>query len=199
MAVSPPPKGRNALPFYSDGEEDDSDNEGTNRKSKSQKFDLKKQKSQRTSSLNSSEIQSPTAANGGSLSQKSPLATATKTLPPSLLSSKSSLISPRNDKNEEKLTGKDKKLSKKKQKELYQQQQQLLEEAKAKANAKVNTSETDKGEEILNGSSLKKKRGRPKKNKTEDDQDEERIASSAHSPNSSMVSSQVSVTNKWIY
>ena len=46
MAVSPPPKGRNALPFYSDGEEDDSDNEGTNRKSKSQKFDLKKQKSQ---------------------------------------------------------------------------------------------------------------------------------------------------------
>ena len=196
MAVSPPPKGRNALPFYSDGEEDDSDNEGTIRKSKSQKFDLKKQKSQRTSSLNSSEIQSPTAANGGSLSQKSPLATATKTLPPSLLSSKSSLISPRNDKNEEKLTGKDKKLSKKKQKELYQQQQQLLEEAKAKANAKVNTSETEKGDEILNGSSLKKKRGRPKKNKTEDDQDEERIASSAHSPNSSMVSSQVSTTNK---
>merc|ERR1712150_130209 len=63
-------------------------------------------------------------------------------------------------------------------------------EAKAKANAKVNTSETEKGEEMLNGSSLKKKRGRPKKNKTEDEQDEERIASSAHSPSSPMVSSQ---------
>ena len=145
-------KRRPSLPFYSDGEEDDTDDDFTER-SKSQKLDLKKHKSHNSSS---------SIANGGSLSQKTPLAVATKTSPFSSTSPHqgSPMISPRNhDKKEEKLLS-NKKLSKKKQKELYHQQQLLLEEATAKANESSN--------ETLNGSSLKKKRGRPKKNKTEE-------------------------------
>lgn len=137
-------KKRQSLPFYSDGEEDDTDEDFTE-SSKSQKLDLKKHKSHNS------------MTNGGSLSQKTPLAVATKTSP---FSTTSPLISPKNlDKKDEKLSS-NKKLSKKKQKELQHQQQLLLEEAAAKANESSN--------EALNGSSLKKKRGRPKKNKAEE-------------------------------
>ena len=200
-------KKRNSLPFYSDGEEDDTDNEDINEKSKSQKHDLKKHKSQKSSS---SDVQMQLAANGGSLSLKSPPATATKTVPPSVLSStsiiqSSTLISPRNsgsnnDKKEEKLT-KDKKISKKKQKELHQQQQLLLAEATAKANANISDSgiDVEKSEELVNGTSLKKKRGRPKKNRTEEPQEQGKNVSAGNSPTPAsqqpLVSSQVSLLN----
>jgi hypothetical protein len=193
----------NSLPFYSDGEEDDTDNEDINEKSKSQKPDLKRHKSQKSSS---SEVQMHMAANGGSLSQKSPPATATKTVPPPVLSptsliQSSTLISPRhsgtsNDKKDEKLT-KDKKMSKKKQKELHEQQQLLLAEATAKANANISDSgiDVEKGEEVVNGTSIKKKRGRPKKNRPEEPP--ELNISAGNSPNPAsqqpLVSSQVSL------
>ena len=163
-------KQRQSLPFYSDGEEDDTDDDFTE-SSKSQKLDLKKHKSQNLSN---------SMANGGSISQKTPLAVATKTLPPSTTSP---LISPRNlDKKEEKLSN-NKKLSKKKQKELHHQQQLLLAEAAAKANESSN--------EALNGSSLKKKRGRPKKNKSEEPDGDSPNPSSQNSLVSSQVSSLV--------
>ena len=163
-------KQRQSLPFYSDGEEDDTDDDFTE-SSKSQKLDLTKHKSQNLSN---------SMANGGSIPQKTPLAVATKTMPPSTTSP---LISPRNlDKKEEKLSN-NKKLSKKKQKELHHQQQLLLAEAAAKANESSN--------EALNGSSLKKKRGRPKKNKSEEPDGDSPNPSSQNSLVSSQVSSLV--------
>lgn len=174
-------KQRQSLPFYSDGEEDDTDDEDISESSKSQKLDLKKHKSHNSSS---------STANGGSLSQKTPLAIATKTVPFSSTSplQGSPLISPRNhDKKEEKSLS-NKKLSKKKQKELHHQQQLLLEEAAAKANESTNArTDIEKSNEASNGSSLKKKRGRPKKNKAEEPDE---ISPNLASQNS-FVSSQV--------
>ena len=203
---SPVMRGRNqqqqphSLPFYSDGEEDDTDSDDVNTKAKSHKHDLKKQKLQKSSSLNSSESQLHSVANGGSLSQKSsPLALATKTVPSSIHSSTPliPLISPRNSEstNDKKEGTKDKKMSKKKQKELHQQQQLLLDEANANISG-TSPIDEEKGDDTINGSSIKKKRGRPKKNKPEEVLELGKNKFSGNSPSTSsqqsMVSSQVS-------
>ena len=205
---------QNSLPFYSDGEEDDTDGEDMNDKTKSQKLDLKKHKSQKASSLNSSAYETPQqmATNGGSLQQNQPFATATKTAPPPLLSpgitptqlvQSPPLISPTksgtNKNKKEEKSAKDKKLSKTKQKEIHQQQQLLLAEATAKANASVGGTspinegvDGGKGDDLINGSSIKKKRGRPKKNKTEEPQEQGRNVSSMKTPNAASQQSLIS-------
>ena len=170
------------LPFYSDGEDEDSDGDTTaSRKTKAQKLDLKNNKKshQKTSSsLNSS------SSTNGNLQQNQPLATAIKTAPPPIV--QSTMISPppsggRAKRDESKGSPmKNKKLSKKKQKELQLQQQMLLAEAAAKANVSIAAAKE-------NGSSpSKKKRGRPKKAKTE----EGSIDASAQPP---LLSSQTAV------
>ena len=208
---------QNSIPFYSDGEEDDTDGEDI--KTKSQKLDLKKRKSQKLSSLNSSsyDAKQHQVANGSRVQQNQTLPTATKTAPPPLVSpgpliQSPSLISPQRSgtnkgKKDEKST-KDKKMSKKKQKEIHQQQQVLLAEAAAKANAGIvrispiiagGVDAGGKGDDTINDTSSKKKRrGRPKKNKPEESHEQGKNLPAGQTPSQQSLISSMTTTSSQV-